>query len=302
MKRVWIAWLLACLVVPFGAYVRLSQSGLGCPDWPGCFGQWTPQRAQAQIEHAVSIDPDGPVSPDKAWHEMAHRYLAGSLVMSVVAIGIRRRRQGALLLGGLMLQAALGMLTVTRLLAPAMVSAHLLVGMLLAAALSGLAWRTQLPGLPAPPALRTGCWLLFGLLLIQILLGGWVSSNHAALACAGFPVCNGSWWPPLQFRDAFAGGRMVPASGLVTIQWLHRLGALLVSCSVWALLARGWPISRLRPGLICLALAWGLQVSLGAANVLLGLPLPLAVLHNAGAMALLSVTLVLALRLTRNEP
>ena len=308
MRLVWMAWLLACLVVPLGAYVRLSQAGLGCPDWPGCFGQLSPRQARVRIDRAVQVQPDGPVSPGKAWREMVHRYLASMLGATVLVLALRcyRRRQhralGALMLAGVLLQGMLGMLTVTWLLKPVVVSGHLVLGMALAAGLAAWAWRSRLAAVAAPPGVRRQCGVLLALLLAQILLGGWVSSNHAALACAGFPACNGAWWPPLRFGDAY---RFLPGAGapdglaLVTIQWTHRLGALLVSLALLALVWRGWRVPRLRPGLVALVCAWLVQLTLGAANVLLGLPFALAWAHHVGALVLLSLTMVLAARLRR---
>jgi cytochrome c oxidase assembly protein subunit 15 len=312
MRRlIWAALLLAAIVVPFGAYVRLSHAGLGCPDWPGCYGHISPAHASDSISQAQAMSPQGPVSLGKAWKEMLHRYLAGSLATLIALIAWRawrERRQrlpASLLLAVVALQAMLGMWTVTLLLRPAIVTSHLLGGM---AVLQILAWMALSPAfapLRVPLALRRLAGWLVSALLLQLLLGGWVSSNYAALACQGFPACNGQAWPALRFDQAFhvvrelgqaPDGSLLEFSSLVTIHWLHRLGALLVSLLVLALLARGWREPGLRWHLVCLGAAWGLQVGLGIANVMWQLPLPIAVAHNAGAALLLMAALLLLSR------
>ncbi|MCD5328316.1 heme A synthase [Chromobacterium piscinae] len=311
-KLVWLALLLAVVVVPFGAYVRLSHAGLGCPDWPGCYGQISPAHAADSILQAQALSPEGPVSPGKAWREMLHRYLAGSLGALIALIAWRAWREkrqclpAGLLLAALGLQGLLGMLTVTLLLKPVIVTSHLLGGM---AVLQILGWMALSPGLPpvAVPArqVRLAAWLVSALAL-QLALGGWVSSNYAALACQGFPACNGESWPALRFDHAFhllrelgeaPDGSLLDFASLVTIHWLHRLGALLVSLLLLSSLWLGWRERALRPHLLCLGAAWLVQVGLGVANVLLQLPLPLAVAHNVGAALLLAVALLLRSRL-----
>jgi cytochrome c oxidase assembly protein subunit 15 len=288
MKLLGLAWLLACLVVPFGAYVRLSQSGLGCPDWPGCFGRFSPRYAATAITQAQRRAPDGPVSVDKAWREMTHRYLAaslGALLLLYALQSLYRRRQrlsAILLLVAVLLQGALGMLTVTWLLQPLIVCAHLLLGMTLAAGLAAGLWSQAGADTEAVRAVRRLSRALLALLLLQVFLGGWVSSHHAALACAGFPRCNGAWLPPEPLEQGLGLRPVYDGAALMDMQWLHRLGALLVSLLLACLLVLG--------------LLWAAQVSLGVANVLLARPVALAVAHNLGALALLSATMVLALR------
>ncbi|MGY8625443.1 COX15/CtaA family protein [Chromobacterium violaceum] len=315
-KLVWLALLLAVIVVPFGAYVRLSHAGLGCPDWPGCYGRISPAHAADDIRQAQTLAPDGPVSPGKAWREMSHRYLAGTLGALIALIAWRAWREkrqrlpAGLLLAALGLQGLLGMLTVTLLLKPVIVTSHLLGGM---AVLQILAWMALSPSLqpvPVPARLVRLAGLLASALTLQLALGGWVSSNYAALACQGFPACNGESWPALRFSHAFhllrelgeaPDGSLLDFASLVTIHWLHRLGALLVSLLLASLLWLGWRERPLRRHLLCLAAAWAIQVGLGIANVLLQLPLPLAVAHNVGAALLLGTSLLLLSRLQAQQ-
>jgi cytochrome c oxidase assembly protein subunit 15 len=309
-------------VVSLGAYVRLSDAGLGCPDWPGCYGKLTPHHAADAIAAELVERPDGPVSHAKAWKEMVHRYFAGTLgllVLGIAVLGWRTRRAAAggpglpaLLLGLVVFQALLGMWTVTRMLKPLVVTAHLLGGM---ATLSLLLWlwlrergRFSRAYHARIDHLRAGA--LFGLVLLvtQIALGGWVSTNYAALACADFPLCQGVWVPPMDFEPGFtlhrelgetATGELLPLTALTAIHWAHRVMALIVT------LYLGWLVLRLlrAPGYTGMGLAIGvllaLQVSMGIGNVLLSLPLALAVAHNAGAALLLASLVWLNYRVYR---
>lgn len=310
MKRsrlVLFAWLLACIVVPLGAYVRLSAAGLGCPDWPGCYGKPTPFHAAVDIAQALAANPDGPVSLAKAWTEMVHRYFAatlGFLILCLMIRGLRNRQDrlpAALLFATVVFQGLLGMWTVTLLLKPAVVTSHLVGGMAVASTLAWWAWRERVPSIAMPRSQVWLGWLLVVAVALQVVLGGWVSTNYAALACQGFPTCNGTMWPELDLGQAFhwlrvpgesAEGAGLPLAGLISIHWLHRLGATLVSALLLYVVASGWKEAKARPRLLLLLAAWGLQVALGIANVLLLLPLPIAVAHNAGALLLLSVALV----------
>lgn len=295
---------LALEVVALGAYVRLSDAGLGCPDWPGCYGRVSPWHAKATITAVQAVDPVGPVSHEKAWKEMAHRYMAGGLGLCVMAIAIlawrrlppARRGPPTLLLGLLLFQAMLGMWTVTQQLKPMIVALHLLGGMATLALLAWLAWGGANPvrrsGLPR--GLARGILVL---LLAQIALGGWVSANGAGLACPDLPLCRDEWWPTMDFYAGFGlshalGGLDIDA--LAAIQVAHRLGALAVLAGV-VLLA--WRLFRTSAGAasLLLALVSG-QVMIGMANVLLGLPLPLAMAHNIGAAALLLAVVWINLR------
>ncbi len=309
-------------VVSLGAYVRLSDAGLGCPDWPGCYGHVTPHHAADYINAELVERPDGPVSHAKAWKEMAHRYFAGALGLLVLAIAVLswRRRHDAnggpglpvLLLGLIVFQSLLGMWTVTQLLKPLIVSAHLLGGM---ATLSVLLWLWLRERGPVSHAyyarvnhLRGSALLGLALVVTQIGLGGWVSTNYAALACTDFPMCQGAWLPPMDFEHGFtlhrelgetASGELLSMAALTAIHWVHRVMALIVT------LYLGWLVLRLlrTPGYAGMGFVVGsllvVQVSLGIGNVLLSLPLSMAVAHNAGAALLLSSLVVLNYRVRR---
>ena len=317
-----LALVLTLGVVSLGAYVRLSDAGLGCPDWPGCYGRVTPHHAAEAINTELAVRPDGPVSHAKAWKEMAHRYFAGALGLLIVAIAVlswrnRRETRGGpglplLLLGLIVFQALLGMWTVTQLLKPLIVSAHLLGGM---ATLSLLLWlwlreRSQSSHVyyARVDHLRGAALLGLMLVVIQIALGGWVSTNYAALACTDFPMCQAAWVPAMDFEHAYtlhrelgetASGELLSMTSLTAIHWVHRVMALILTVYL------GWLALRLfrTPGyagmglMICVLLV--LQVTLGIANVLLSLPLALAVAHNAGAALLLSGLVLLNHRVRR---
>lgn len=317
------ALILALGVVTLGAYVRLSDAGLGCPDWPGCYGKLTPHHAADAINAELAERPDGPVSHAKAWKEMVHRYAAGTLgllVLGIAVLGWRGRREARggpalplLLLGLIVFQALLGMWTVTKLLKPLIVTSHLLGGMSTLALLLWLWLRERSHASHAYFArvdhLRVSAALGLILVAAQIALGGWVSTNYAALACTDFPRCQGVWAPGMDFEHAFtlrrelgetASGDLLPMTALTAIHWVHRVMALIVT------LYLGWLALRLvrTPGYAGMGLAVGgllaLQVTLGISNVLLSLPLVLAVAHNAGAALLLASLVFLNYRVRRS--
>lgn len=315
-----LATLLAFCVVSLGAYVRLSDAGLGCPDWPGCYGHLIGVPEEAH-EHAAALEafPGKPVEAHKAWKEMVHRYFAGTLGLLIVAIAFlawrHRRALGqspllpTVLVGIVVLQALLGMWTVTLLLKPVIVSAHLIGGMTTLAILLCLLLRqTPTNNLLVQTGLMRLALLALLVVIGQIALGGWVSSNYAALACSDFPTCQGVWLPEMDFYHAFqfhrelgqtADGMLLSHAALTAIHWTHRLGALAVLLVVGTL--SGMLIRRPQWRVWGLALAFALlaQITLGVANVLLSLPLLLAVMHNTGAAILLAVTLALNFRLQR---
>ena len=286
---------LTFVVIVVGAYVRLSDAGLGCPDWPLCYGRTLP----AEISEAGALA--------KAWKEMGHRYLAGALgilILLQAALSWKNRRSRATataILALVIFQATLGMWTVTMLLKPAIVTAHLLGGMTTLALLV-LLYLQEGRYSPAPQtqALRPVAALSLAALAVQIALGGWVSANYAALACPDLPGCLGQALPPMDFANAFhvlrelghtGGGELLPREALTAIHWTHRAFALvLVAVVGWAAL-KASGIAALRPLAALTGILLLLQFSLGVANVALGLPLTLAAAHNAGA-ALLLVSLV----------
>jgi len=369
----WLSLLAAVFafgLVMFGAFVRLSNAGLSCPDWPTCYGQATwPQHAQA-VAHADAEFPSRPYEAHKAWREQVHRMLAGTLGVLVLAMALlvawrtrgvrwqiiasalfavfgvtmymhgeyaissalsalailspmlgawRLRADGAcrivvLALAVIIFQAMLGMWTVTLLLKPVVVTGHLLGGMTTFALLGYAAVRFAGVGATddALAGLRKLVILGIVLLACQIALGGWTSSNYAALACgfgdAAFPKCSGQWWPATDFHQGFVlwrgigvdyEGGILDGAARTAIQMAHRIGALVVFCYL------GWLSHRLaRRSLRWCGIAVGValvcQVLLGISNVHFGLPLPVATAHN-GMAALLLFALVATLARTQRR-
>ena len=301
-------------LVLFGAFTRLTDSGLGCPDWPGCYGSASPIGASASIAAAQEAMPTGPVTFSKAWIEMIHRYLATAVGVLILVLAVQswmqRRRLNVSLAWPLLtlvwvcLQGAFGALTVTMKLFPAIVTLHLLGGMGLLALLRVQAVRYSQAGQGLPTEgtdaapWRRALWVLFALVWLQIALGGWVSTNYAVLACRDFPTCQGSWWPEMNFIHGFevwrelgqrgAGGGL-PFAALTAIHYTHRLMAYVVLA---ALLWLGWRC-RQRPSLRQHAWwLWGLagwQLLTGLSNVVLEWPLVAAVAHTGGAAAMVVV-------------
>jgi heme a synthase len=317
-RRVALAALAAFLTVDlivFGAFTRLTDSGLGCPDWPGCYGAASPWGAAAAIDAAERALPSGPVTVTKAWIEMIHRYLAmtvGALILALTVVLWRARAElsraavfyalAALVWVGV--QGLFGKYTVTLRLYPAVVTAHLLGGMLLLGLLMA-----QLESLRQAPRLGAarGAGLVLLLVAVQIALGGWVSSNYAVLACRGFPQCNGQWWPPADFAAGFTLLRELGRAGpegyvsfeaLVAIQMTHRLFAVVVMLAVLALAARLWRDGGApsRRAALLLASVLVLQLLSGLSNVLLDWPLLAALAHTTGAAALVALLVSLMLR------
>jgi cytochrome c oxidase assembly protein subunit 15 len=314
-RLVWFAACLALFVVVLGAAVRLNDAGLGCPDWPGCYGSLTP--ALIDDESASENWPERPVEVLKAWYEMVHRYVASTLGFSIVLIaGIawRNRRQPGqpvavplLTLGVVIFQGLLGMWTVTLLLKPVIVMGHLLGGL---TTLGLLFWllledRRFEPAAPAPNR-RVPLPAIIGLgaLVCQIALGGWVSSNYAALACPDLPTCLGQWWPEqADFSEGFIMWRglginyefgILEAPARVAIHFAHRLGAITVSLVLVLVTLYYWRNpgdARLRSACLAVWIALAMQVSLGLATVWFGLPLAVATAHN-GIAAVLLLTVI----------
>jgi len=309
-------------LVLVGAFTRLTDSGLGCPDWPGCYGSASPLGAQPHIDMAQLVMPDGPVTHRKAWIEMVHRYLATSVgfLIMVLAVWTWRvwRRQAAqavhpgwpvLTLFWVCLQGAFGALTVTMKLFPLVVTLHLLLavgllGLLTLQSVRYQGWAEH----PMPSGTRTLAWLGLVLLGLQIALGGWVSTNYAVLACRDFPTCQGQWWPTMSWQGFVlwrhlgldGDGQPLAFEALVSIHHLHRSMAWLVLA---VLLGLVWRLNRLE-GLLQTQARWllglcVLQLLTGLSNVVLGWPLLAALMHTGGASALV-VLLVRVLACSRS--
>jgi cytochrome c oxidase assembly protein subunit 15 len=297
-------------LVLFGAFTRLTDSGLGCPDWPGCYGSVTPLGAVAHIEAAQNAMPTGPVTHSKAWVEMVHRYLAtgvGVLILTLAMSSWASAFKGqtdvkptwpTFTLLWVCLQGAFGAWTVTMKLHPAIVTLHLLGGLGLLALLCTQAVRSRIQlRAPLSPALRAALMCVTALVWMQITLGGWVSTNYAVLACQDFPLCNAQWWPVwdgLGFEvwrelGLTASGEILPFSALVSIHVVHRFMALVVALALlglaWRLKAAQVLVRQAR----CLQALVVLQLLTGLSNVVLGWPLLAAVLHTGGAAALVVV-------------
>lgn len=307
-----LAFVTASILVPLGAWVRLTDAGLGCPDWPGCYGRLLVSPEQAAIG---APDPATQDEHGRAWREMAHRYVAGALGFMILAVTAlswwrqelkRERVITTVLLVTVVAQAVLGMLTVTQLLHPVVVTAHLLGGMttlslLWLLVLRNRAWlqlsnsfRGVVPKrLAAAAAVVVAC---------QVFLGGWTSTNYAALACVDFPTCQGQWMPQMDLREGFTVWRdlginyeygVLDGPARVGIHMVHRLGALVTTLMLLTLIVALLRVGERTANVVATGLAATLvlQVSLGVGNVLMSLPLPVAVGHNAGAAALLLAAL-----------
>ena len=316
--------LLAFCVILVGAYVRLSDAGLGCPDWPGCYGELVvPEQSQVVVPednpHAK------PLHTGKAWKEMIHRYLAGTLGLMILLLAIlawRNRHQPdqplwlpSLLLALVIFQALLGMWTVTLLVKPAIVTAHLLGGfatfvmlVLLSLRLRSLSYELASASLST----RRLAWIALAVLILQISLGGWTSTNYAALGCSAFPGCYADeFWPAMDFAEGFTLWRglginyefgVLENDARAAIHMSHRIGALVTLLTlgllIWRLMSLETGMGRLAGSLLILLL---IQIGLGITNVLAHLPLPVAVAHNGVAALLLATLSVLCWQVYRHE-
>lgn len=306
-----IGTVLALLVIVIGAWVRLTDAGLGCPDWPGCYGQLI---VTDNAREAAAAFPERPLDVGKAWREMIHRYLAtglGLLCLILTGMAWRNRRDPDqptrlpfVLLAVVVFQGLLGMWTVTLLLQPMIVMAHLLGGL---TTLGLLFWLGEWRRRPSPEPGADSLWLrraalaAAAILIAQIALGGWTSANYAALACPDFPTCQTRWWPPVtDFREGFVlwrelgvdyEGGVLDNPARVAIHFSHRLGAV-GAAAILGLL--GWMMARrtvLRPDGIALLSALAMQLILGASIIIYSVPLAIAVAHNAVAALLLLTVL-----------
>lgn len=317
-KLVWVTLFLTFDVIMFGAFTRLTNSGLGCPDWPGCYGHSNPLQAMQHIRAAEALMPDGPVTVMKAWIEMIHRYLAmgiGVLIIAILVLSWRfwlrsgrtrvefSPRFPLLLFIFVCLQGAFGAWTVTMKLQPIIVTTHLLLGMSLLAMLTwfGARQKEHPPVAFSAYALRIPALIALCLLALQIALGGWVSTNYAALACSDFPLCHGVLIPQMDFEHGFtlwralgktADGDYLPFDALTAIHWTHRMFAFVVAGFIGWLGWRAYRLDGLRTTARALLGALVLQISIGIATVSLKWPLLLAVAHN-GVAALLVLLLVM---------
>ncbi len=364
----WLATALALCVIVFGAFVRLSNAGMSCPDWPTCYGRASWPTAPSQVENHVATE-IRPLEVHKAWREQFHRMIAGTLgvlVLLLALLAARRRRFGvaqvllaaalvaisiplymradyvpaavlaalgeaillfaalrwsnadlarvaALTLAVIVFQALLGMWTVTWLLKPIVVMGHLLGGLTTFALLVWMAWRATDRPIQSADVTRLRGWLVLALVLlgVQIALGGWVSSNYAALACGSdFPTCLGQWWPAHDFREAFVlwrgigvdyEGGVLDLAARTSIQLVHRIVAVVVALYLLWCGAKLWRLPGMRGWALAVWLLITVQFLLGVGNIVLGLPLAVAVAHNAGAVLLLFVLASLLARLRTPE-
>ena len=299
--------MLAFVVITVGAYVRLTDAGLGCPDWPGCYGQLLVTHDDSSLSQSAKALGQQEAEVGKAWREMLHRYLASTLGLGILilfALSLkdpqfaRHRALLASLVLLVMFQGALGMWTVTLLLKPLVVTAHLFGGL---ATLSLLWWHLVSDFFPKHEKQQAVVPLINILLLVllgQIFLGGWTSTNYAALACTDFPTCHGLLWPQMDFREAFILWRglgidyefgVLDTPARTAIHFSHRLWAIVTAAllGLAALYAIRFGTVPVRRAGWCIIAALGVQLSLGVGNVILGLPLPIAVAHNGGAAILL---------------
>jgi len=313
-----LATLVALCVIVLGAWVRLSHAGLGCPDWPGCYGHLTVGEALENSAHANAAYPNRPLEADKALKEMIHRYLAttlGLLILAIAGVAYANRRdpsQPVRLPGFLVMlvvfQGLLGMWTVTLLLKPLVVTAHLAGGLTTMALLWWMALRVDRTTRPqGERGLRTLALGGLCVLALQVILGGWVSTNYAALACPDFPTCQRSFWPDMDFKDAFVlwrglgidyEGGVLDHPARVAIHYTHRLWAavtaLVLAFVAWRAIRTGQSRTVRAAGATLAALLL-LQLTVGPLMVMKALPLPLATAHN-GIAALLVLAVVALLR------
>lgn len=321
---------LAIVVLGLGAFTRLSNSGLGCPDWPGCYGHALWPNEHHEIAQANAAFPDAPVEVNKTWPEMVHRYFAGSLVLitlALIGVAFKHRNKPAqplklpvFIFLFILLQAAFGMWTVTLKLWPQVVTSHLLGGFtmlsllwLLTLRLNNAQWRLPDRELARLSKLRP--WAVIGLLLVigQISLGGWTSSNYAAVACPDFPTCQSKWLPAMDFAHGFnilqhigpnyLGGTM-QNEGRIAIHFAHRMGAIITALYLVILAWRLVATRLAQPCLIAKALLAivAAQLALGIGNVVLHFPLPVAVAHNLTGAVLLLVLVTLNHRVFTAQP
>ncbi len=323
-RLVFVSILLAIVVVSLGAYTRLTHAGLGCPDWPGCYGLLDVPETAAQIEKAEQAFPDRPVEPHKAWNEMIHRYFAGTLGLLILIIAVmlfNRRHQGLplklplLILLVVIFQAALGMWTVTMKLMPVVVMGHLMGGITTLSLLFLLYLRLTPYRVPSGDfsVIKYGKYAVAGIFILtaQIALGGWTSSNYAALVCTELPICQDGWVEQLTFeqsfdltppaRDSYEFGHL-DHNSRVTIHVVHRIGALITGLYLlWLAISVFWysQTNFFRNSALGLAVMLFCQIGLGVSNIWYSLPLSIAVSHNVVAACLMLMLIALTYSLKR---
>ncbi|MGV6806521.1 MAG: COX15/CtaA family protein [bacterium] len=325
-KLALFATLFALVVVTLGAFTRLVDAGLGCPDWPGCYGHLLWPDEAHEIARAEELHPDSPVDTSKTWPEMVHRYFAGTLGLLIAALaylGIKHHefptypfRLPIFLLFLVVWQALFGMWTVTLNLWPQVVTLHLLGGMSIFALLWVLTLRLddsrwQLSSTDSARAGKLKKWSVVGIVVLacQLILGGWTTSNYAAFGCPDFPTCHGSWWPPhMDFKSGFnllqdVGpnylGGLMENDARVAIHFSHRLGALVSSVVLVVISLKLFRFTKpaARKLAVALLVVLAFQIGLGISNVVFMVPLPVAVMHNAGGAILMAVLVTIAARL-----
>ena len=317
-KLAWVTAFLTLDLIMFGSFTRLTDSGLGCPDWPGCYGHSNPLAANDPIRAAETALPSGPVTMTKAWIEMVHRYFAMGVGLLIVILAVqswaRWRREGGrspwLATGALAWvigQGAFGALTVTMKLQPVIVTIHLLGGVGLLALLVWLALREgEVVHVRAPDSAARLVVPALAVVVLQIALGGWVSTNYAVMACPDFPLCQGQLAPTMDFAHAFTlwrplgmtgDGEAIPFQSLVAIHWTHRLFAVVVVLVLGALLWQVWSAPGLKGPARAMLVLLLLQFATGMSNVVLQWPLVLAVAHSGGAALLVALLVVVTYRL-----
>jgi len=301
---------LAFFVIFIGAWVRLTDAGLGCPDWPGCYGNLLVPSSTEEIASLIYSYPERPFDSGKAWREMIHRYLAtllGLVCLSLLIVAFINRRSPnqkvflpSLLFFTVIFQGMLGMWTVTLLLKPIVVMLHLLGGLTTLSILSWLSrWKAPHKMVPAP--IKKIALVSFVILIFQISLGGWTSSNYAALSCPDFPTCQSSWWPPIMdFKEGFVlwrgigidyEGGVLEHPARVAIHFSHRLGAIITAIFLGLLVFKLFSFPKTRVDGFFILIALIAQISLGISVILFGIPLFIAVAHNAVAALLLLTVL-----------
>lgn len=330
-KLAWFRWiariatLLCTIVVVVGAWVRLTDAGLGCPDWPGCYGHVHPAQLADEVESINAAYPDRPFDYQKAMNEMVHRYIAstlGLLVIVLAGLSVANRRDPSqprvlpwILLATIVLQGVLGMWTVTLLLKPLIVTLHLLGGLTTLGLLWWLSLEPERRELKAAERrVRRLAAVAFVFVVLQIALGGWTSTNYAAAACTDFPMCQESWWPRMDFGDAFVlwrglgidyEGGVLDAPARVAIHYTHRLGAYVVTVLLVTLGIAAWYRGQTRPVRVAAAAvltALAVQLLAGMNLIWQGWPLWLGTAHNAGAALIVLAMVALMRSMTPHSP